>query len=146
MMPDIKWTSDNRKVAKVDANGLVTAVAPGEATITATAKDGSGVKTTCKITVENQKVKSFNVVQEGKTRNLKGKTVILKKGKTLQLQIKKLKPSTAVNQKITYKSSNKKIVSISSKGLIKALRKGTATITVQSKDKGYKITFRVRVK
>ncbi len=45
------WKSSNTAVATVDANGKVTAVAEGTATITATAKDGTGKKATCEVTV-----------------------------------------------------------------------------------------------
>lgn len=52
----VTWTSDNANVAKVGANGIVTAVAAGKATITCSASDGSGVSATCIITVkENPK-------------------------------------------------------------------------------------------
>ena len=47
----LTWTSSDDKIATVDQTGKVTAVAPGEATITATAADGSGVTATCKVTV-----------------------------------------------------------------------------------------------
>ena len=47
----VVWTSNNDAVATVDENGLVTAVAVGGATITATAADGSNVYGTCTITV-----------------------------------------------------------------------------------------------
>ena len=47
----VTWTSNNEAVATVDQNGKVTPVAPGNATITATAKDGSGVSGSCKVTV-----------------------------------------------------------------------------------------------
>ena len=47
----ITWSSSNTGVATVDANGLVTAIAAGTCTITATAKDGSGVVATCVVTV-----------------------------------------------------------------------------------------------
>ena len=47
----LTWTSSDGKIATVDQTGKVTAVAPGEATITATAADGSGVTATCKVTV-----------------------------------------------------------------------------------------------
>ena len=45
------WASDNTAIATVDANGLVTAVAVGKATISATANNGSGVKGVCVVTV-----------------------------------------------------------------------------------------------
>lgn len=47
------WESSNPEVATV-ANGLVTAVAEGKATITCTAADGSGVVTTCDVMVSSQ--------------------------------------------------------------------------------------------
>ena len=47
----VEWSSDATSVATVDENGKVTAVAIGTANITATAKDGSGKKGTCAVTV-----------------------------------------------------------------------------------------------
>lgn len=47
----VNWKSSNTKVAKVDANGLVTFLKAGTVTITATAADGTGVKDTVKITI-----------------------------------------------------------------------------------------------
>lgn len=47
----VTWKSSNTKVATVNSRGKVTAKSPGTATITCTAKDGSGKKATCKITV-----------------------------------------------------------------------------------------------
>lgn len=47
----VVWTSNNEDVATVDENGLVTAIAVGGATITATAADGSNVYGSCVITV-----------------------------------------------------------------------------------------------
>ena len=47
---NVTWSSDRSDVATVD-NGVVTAVGEGEATITATAADGSGKFATCKVTV-----------------------------------------------------------------------------------------------
>ena len=61
---EIEWSSDNTAVATVDANGLVTGVAKGEATITAIAKDGSGVKGSATITVI---VLPTSVTFDGKT-------------------------------------------------------------------------------
>ena len=51
----ISWSSSNPNVATVDNTGKVTAVAPGTATITAMANDGSGVSAACEITVSPAK-------------------------------------------------------------------------------------------
>ena len=47
----VTWSSSNKKVATVSSKGVVKAVGNGTATITVKAKDGSGKKATCKITV-----------------------------------------------------------------------------------------------
>ena len=49
----ITWSSSDPAIASVDENGLVTALKKGKATITAAAMDGSGVKSTCEVTVSN---------------------------------------------------------------------------------------------
>ena len=50
---DVIWSSSDNSVALVDENGIVTAKTKGSAVITATAADGSGVKTSCTVTVPN---------------------------------------------------------------------------------------------
>ena len=47
----LEWTSSNQNVAVVDANGLISAIGEGTATITAKACDGSGVYATCTVNV-----------------------------------------------------------------------------------------------
>jgi len=54
----IKWSSSNTKIAAVDKNGKVKALQNGAATIKATAKDGSGVSASCKITYKLGKGKN----------------------------------------------------------------------------------------
>ena len=56
----VTWTSSDEAIAKVDHSGRVTPVAPGTATVTATAQDGSGVSGSCKVTV-TEPWKDFNV-------------------------------------------------------------------------------------
>ena len=66
----------------------------------------------------------------------------MKKGKSYTLKAKTV-PSKS-DEKITYKSSNKKVITVNAKGRLKALKKGTAVITVKSGKK--KVTCKVTVK
>ncbi len=47
----LKWESSDERVAKVDEHGVVTTIGPGQATITASATDGSAAKGSCMVTV-----------------------------------------------------------------------------------------------
>ncbi len=49
---EVTWKSSNTRSVQVEEDGLVSAIKAGSATITATAKDGSGKKTTVKVTVK----------------------------------------------------------------------------------------------
>ena len=63
-VPDIVWSSSNDKIATVDQSGKVTAVAAGEAIITAASKDDSSKKATCTVTVQ---AKEFSIDPTSKT-------------------------------------------------------------------------------
>jgi uncharacterized protein YjdB len=52
--PSVTWSVDDQSIATIDANGLLTAVADGNVTVTATANDGSGVTGTLVVTISNQ--------------------------------------------------------------------------------------------
>lgn len=58
----VTWTSSNQKVAKVDADGVVTAVGQGSATITACSTDGKNTKSTCSITVKASTPTAENII------------------------------------------------------------------------------------
>ena len=116
----IKWSSDKKSIATVSSKGVVTGKKKGSAVITA--KYGKK-KLTCKVTVK-QPVTSVK---------LNKKSATLEKGKTLTLKAT-VSPSNANNKGITWSSSNKKVATVSSKGVVKAVGKGTATITAKAKD------------
>lgn len=80
--------------------------------------------------------------------NVKKKKLTLKVGKSFTLKAKvKVKPNKAKYKKLTYLSSNKKVATVSAKGKVKALKKGSAKITVRSKtNKKKKVVIRVTVK
>lgn len=130
----VSWKSSNKKIATVDKNGVIKAGnKKGTAKITVTLKSGK----TATLTVKVQSAK----VATKKITGLKS-TVTLKKGKKLTLK-PILSPITS-QDKVTYTSSNKKIATVSSKGVITGKKKGTAKITVKAGKK--KFTVKVKVK
>ena len=121
----VTFTSNNTKVATVNkTTGKVTAKAKGTATITAKYGD---VKVTCKVTVKNP------------TLTLSKTSASVKVGKTTKITAK-----ATPSGKVTYKSSNKKVATVSSNGTIKGIKKGTAKITVTCN--GVSKTVKVTVK
>ena len=120
----ITWKSSNTKVAAVNSKGVVTAKAKGTAVITASCGE---YKVTCKITVKNPSLK------------LTKSSATVKVGKTTKISAK-----ATPSGKVTYKSSNSKIATVSSKGVVKGKKKGTAKITVTCN--GVKKVFTVKVK
>ena len=127
------YASSNKKIATVSASGLVTAKKAGTATITVKTKNGK--KATLKIKVVDPTAPT-------KVKLNKTGTVKLKKGKTLQLTAT-VYPDTAVTT-LTWKSSNKKVATVSKDGVVKGLKKGTATITVKTKN-GKTATVKIKV-
>ena len=126
------WKSAKTSVATVNKNGKITGKKAGKTTITVTLKS----KKTAKITVV--------VAKKIPTTSLKAdkKSLQLKKGKSYQLKVT-VKPINTTD-KLSFKSSNTKIVTVSSKGKLKAKKKGKATITITSGKK--KVTCKVTVK
>ena len=118
------WTSDNEEVATVDENGLVTAVSAGEANITATAVDGSGVTATCKVTVTPKLVTSV-ILDESE--------LTIEKNFTEQLTAT-VAPDDADNLSLTWTSDNEEVATVDENGLVTAVGEGTATITATAND------------
>lgn len=85
------------------------------------------------ITPTQAKKKAKAKVSSVKFKNAK-KKLALKKGQTFKLKTTvKVSPNKAKNKKLKFKTSNKKVVTVSSKGVLKAKNNGTAKITATSK-------------
>ncbi len=129
----VTWTTSNKKVATV-TNGKITAKKANKKAITITAKV-DGVSLTCKVTV---KAAPKKLILKGK------KTITVKKKKTVKLKVS-LPKNTAGTLK--YKTSNRKVATVDSKGKVKGIKKGTAKITVTAaNNKKAKVTVTVKVK
>ena len=129
--------SSNKKVIQVTVkNGKLTikGLKAGKATVTVTSTKGA--KATVKITVQKKKVATKKLKATVSTKQ------ILKKGKKVKLKVAKT-PFTAQDT-VKWTSSNKKIATVTSKGVVKGLKKGTATITAKAGKKV--VRFKIKVK
>lgn len=155
----VQWSTNNANVATV-TDGIVTAAAAGTAEITATAKDGSGVKAICRITVlakENQgsgqkdsdddmdntePVDVARITITGITRKVApGKRIALKAN---------VFPENADNQDVTWsiRTADKKYATVNSKGVVsvKKRAKGRKIVVMATSDEDdsiqavYKVT------
>ena len=116
------WKSANTKIVKVSGSGKLTAQNK-TGTTTVTVKLKSGLSKKIKVKVQSSTVK---------TTRISGlpKSITLKKGKTTILK-PVLAPFTA-GEKITYMSSDKKKVSVNTRGVVKGLKSGKVRVTVKS--------------
>ena len=122
----VTWNSSNEAVATVDENGLVTAVAPGSAVITAMTTDGSNLSASCNITVLQGIVLAESI-------QLNVTTAGLNEGSTLQLTATVL-PEECNNKTVLWSSDNPSVATVDSNGLVTAHSVGTATITATTTD------------
>ena len=138
----VSWKSSNKKVVSVGKNGKIKGLKAGK-TATITVQLASGLKKSFKVNVQKKNVatKSLKVVNVSTGKKVSSK-VSLKRKQTLKLATT-VSPITS-KEKVKYSSSNKKVVSVSSKGVIKAKKKGKATITVKTGKKTYKIKVTVK--
>ena len=132
----VTWKSSNAAIASVDANGKVTGVKAGEATIAGTAEDG-GKTATCKVTVSDKEIKVTGVKLN------KSETSLLVGGnETLTATVL---PEDATNQNVTWKSDKPEIATVDTNGKVTAVKVGEATITVTTEDGGKTATCKVTV-
>lgn len=124
----VVWTSSNSRVASV-TNGKVKAIKAGTAKITAKA---GKKKLTCKIKVKTPVVRRISAP----------KKLTLIAGESYRINAKAV--PTGAGGRLKWSSSNKKVASISSNGLVTVKKKGTTKITIKCGKK--KATCKITVK
>lgn len=118
----LSWGSSDSDVATVSRSGEVTAISPGTVTITCTARDGSGVKASCKVTVNaKQEVKPTSIA-------LSPSAISVEEGKTVALTYT-LTPANATAS-VTWKSDDTSIATVSASGIVKGVKAGSTNIRV----------------
>ena len=126
------YTSSNNKTVIVSSTGKVTGKAAGTAVITV--KLASGKTADITVTVKKKEIATKSIKNLSKTMKMKVKGTA------------KLKPVISpsdTTDKLTYTSSNKKVVTVSAKGKMTAKKAGKAKITVKSGKKKFTITVTV---
>ena len=125
----VTWKSSDKNVATVTKAGKVKAIGVGTAKITCTSV-ATGAKATCKVTVGKVDLsKTEATVPVGKSGTLKA-TVY---------------PTTLEDKSVTWKSSNKKVATVTASGKVKAVDVGTAIITCTSNATGLSATCTLTV-
>lgn len=128
------YTSSNPKVVTVSKSGKLTAKKVGTAKIRVKTKYGATATCTVKVQEKQVITKSIKVAKS---------SLIVKRKKTVSIVVTR-NPISATD-KITYTSSNKKIATVSGKGVIKGIKKGSCKITIKAAG-GAKKTIKVTVK
>lgn len=117
------WTSSNKEVATVSTNGLVTAVAKGSATITATT-DGVGGSAAVQVAQAIAEI----VATPDATALAVGETI------TLSAEATDARGNGVEGVSFTWQSSNESVATVDAMGVASAVAPGTATITATSGD------------
>lgn len=139
--PSVTWKSSNSRYASVSSSGVVKAKTAGAGktvTITAAARDGSGAKAAIRIKIKGAvkkiKLQAPKTLKTGKKARIKATVTVGKGG----------------SKALTWKSSNRNYAVVTSKGVVKALKRGkgkTVTITAAARDgSGRKARVRIRLK
>ena len=131
---NVTYESSDEEVATVDAEGNVTGVKPGQATITVTTEDG-GKTAECVVTVEKAPVKVTGVEL-----NYKERTINIGNAGTL---IATVLPKDATNKNVTWTVSDDSVLKVTQDGVVTPKKEGTATVTVTTEDGGFTATCEV---
>ncbi len=132
----VTYKSANKKIATVSSKGYVKGVKAGTTKVTVTSKKNSKKKATIKVVVKKAAVKKVTMKPKTATLAVGGK-------KTLKATVS---PTKNVSKKVAWSTSNKKVATVSSKGVVKGVKEGKATITAKAADgSGKKATCKVTV-
>ena len=129
----VAWSSSNDLVATVSQSGVVTALLPGNATITASSGGKSG---TAAVTVGQAAVGSVTVTPSSSTLQAGA-------GTTLVAAVKDANGNPVSNPSVTWTSTNPQVASVNSSGAVSTSQVGTATITATSGGKSGTATITV---
>ena len=119
---EVTWSSSIPEVATIDANGNVKALKAGETTVSVASKENPEIKATCNIVVKNIPVESV-------TLNKSSLTLVEGNTETLTATVT---PGDVIDKSVQWASSDPSVATVSDKGVVTAVKAGTASITATS--------------
>lgn len=132
----LQWYSSNKKVATVSSKGTVKALRSGTAYITCRVRSQKYRKVVSKVTVKKKKVTKVD---------FSSSIPVIQKGKTYTRR-PTVSPSYAYDRRVSYRSSNTGIATVSSSGVVTGKAEGYATITATARDGSKKRdSYKIRV-
>lgn len=131
---DVTWSSDNESVAEVNANGMVKALAEGNAKITATAGDFSD---SVEINVSPNPVPATGV-------SLDRTQLSLEMGESETL-VATVEPQNAINKDVFWDTDNAEVVTVTQEGVVTAVGYGSTTVKVSTVSGGFTAECRITV-
>ena len=123
-LKDFTWKSSNPNIVTVDSNGVIKGLNVGETTITVTSSNGKTATCTVNVTTDDIDVKEITLRPIDRIMGVDNTTQI----------IAEIKPQNATNRELVWTSSDDKIATVDSNGVVKGIKNGVVTITAKTKD------------
>ncbi|MDO3408345.1 Ig-like domain-containing protein [Saccharibacillus sp. CPCC 101409] len=134
----VTWSVYDSQFASIDQNGLLTAIKAGTVTVTAVAKDGSGVSNTYNLTIK-QPAATITITAAGNPK-------YLNVSDTVQLTAE-FDPSDTTDQTVTWSVDDSQIASVDQNGLLTGNKAGTVTVTATANDgSGVSDTYQLTIR
>jgi len=130
----IKWEIEDRNVAKMNYKGEIIGVSEGTTKVKGYVKENPNVSVEFQVDVDST-VESITLIEE---------MVEMTLGETTEVGYA-INPSEAYLQDVKWSTSNRNVVTVNTKGQIKAVGVGEAVVTVETKDGGHQDTVKIKV-
>ena len=131
------YKSSDESIITVNKDGKITAIKEGEATVTATVKDGENeFSATCEITVNEIPLNTITIDKKDFELNV---------SESEKLNVIFEPENTTDDKTIEWSSSDESIVSVDSEGVVTAKAEGTAFITAKVGEKETQVTITVKI-
>lgn len=143
---DVTWTTDDEDIVDVDSRGRITGISEGRARVYATLSDSLYAYIDVEVESDEEDLKDLKmniVYDDGKNEKLNEITMTI--GEERELDVSFSTEDISKKMKIKWESSDEDVVTVSRRGVVKALKPGTAIVTAYASYDDTEIETKVRV-